>query len=224
MTDAADIAAQQRDFWNGPGSTMWVEEAERMDATLAPVLEALLEHAAPNHGERVLDIGCGSGASVLALAGRVGSAGQVIGLDISKPLIGLARRRIGEQDHIRLELGDAATYPFPAAGADLLFSRFGVMFFGDPLAAFANMRAGIALHGRACFACWQDISANPWFGLPQSRIVSFLPERPASARGIPGQFSFADRTWVAEILTGAGFALPKFAPFEPGFPGWATVL
>lgn len=88
------------------------------------------------------------------------------------------------------------------------------MSFGDPLAAFANMRSGIARHERACFTCWQDISANPWVGLPQSRIDLFLPERPASARGIPGLFSFADRTWVAEILTGAVFAVPDFAQFE----------
>lgn len=218
MIGSADTAAQQRDFWNGPGSTMWVEQADRMDATLAPVLDALLVYADVKRGERALDIGCGSGASVLELAGRTGPDGHVFGLDISKPLIDLARRRIDVQTNIRLELGDAATFPFPSAGADLLFSRFGVMFFSDPIAAFTNMRAAIASRGRACFACWQEIAANPWLNIPQSRIDAFLPQRPPSVKGIPGQFSFADKAWVAEVLTTAGFESPSFAPFEFKIP------
>jgi len=137
-----------------------------------------------------------------------------MGLDISEPLLSLARERIGCQPHIRLELGDAATYRFPSAETDLLFSRFGVMFFGDPKAAFANMRAAMSAQGRLCFACWQKISANPWVDIPQSRVESLLPERPSSVQGIPGQFSFADTGRVTDILTSASFGSPIFTPFE----------
>lgn len=223
MPDVGDIAVQQRDFWNGPGSIMWVEHAERMDSTLAPVLEVLLEHAAIAPGERILDIGCGSGASVSALAERTGPEGQVTGLDISKPLIDLARRRVADRPHIQFVLGDAATFPFAPASADLLFSRFGVMFFGDPLAAFGNMRAAIKPHGRVCLACWQDIAANPWVDVPQNRIDAFLPPRPPTGKGIPGQFSFADKSWVTEILTTAGFASPSFTPFTFEVPVGRTL-
>ncbi len=185
-----------------------------MDSTLAPVLAALLAHADVKPGERVLDIGCGTGASVMALGEGVGRDGQVVGLDISRPLLDLARKRIGCQPHIRLELGDAATYPFPPAEMDLLFSRFGVMFFGDPKAAFRNMRAAMSEQGRVCFACWQESSANPWVDIPQSRIESFLPERSLWAQGIVGPFSFANTGRVTDILTSTGFRSPAFTPFE----------
>lgn len=186
MTQADEIAAQQREFWNGSGSKMWVEQAQGTDAALAPVLDALLVHADAKRGERVLDIGCGAGASVLALGERAGHDGQVVGLDISGPLLDLARERIGCQPHIRLELGDAATYRFPSAETDLLFSRFGVMFFGDPKAAFANMRAAMSAQGRLCFACWQKISANPWVDIPQSRVESSCRSAPRRRKEYPG--------------------------------------
>jgi SAM-dependent methyltransferase len=223
MTDNADANAQQLAFWNGPGSEMWVVRQKQMDAALAPVLVALMAHAAPAAGERVLDIGCGTGESVLALADAVGPAGHVTGLDISAPMLDLARTRAADRANVTLILGDAAAHSFAPAQADLLFSRFGVMFFGDPVAAFANMHAGLRQGGRVAFACWQKAAANPWVRVPQQAVAPLLPPMPPADPGLPGQFAFGDAARVAAILTASGFAAPEFTPFEFPMPVGRTL-
>lgn len=212
MTEPDDPHAQQLAYWNGPGSQMWVTRQRQMDASLAPVSQALFGLAAPQPGERVLDIGCGTGDTVLALAGLVTASGHVTGLDVSAPMLDLARTRCAGRANIQLVLGDAATHRFPPGAADLLVSRFGVMFFGDPEGAFANMRRGLRPGGRLCFACWQPPAANPWVAVPQRAVAALLPPAPPAEPGLPGQFAFGDANRVADILVAAGFAGPAFTP------------
>lgn len=212
MPQTGDTHAQQLAYWNGPGSEMWVTRQRQMDASLAPVSQALFAHAAPAPAERVLDIGCGTGDTVLALAGLVGLEGHVTGLDVSAPMLGLARTRCEGRANIALILGDAAAHDFPPGAADLLISRFGVMFFGDPPAAFANMRRGLRAGGRVAFACWQPPAANPWVAIPQRAVMPLVPPAPPADPGLPGQFAFGDANHVADILTAAGFEAPHFTP------------
>lgn len=218
MTDAATVQAQQAAYWNGQGAEMWVVRQAQMDASLAPVSDATLTEAAAAPGETVLDIGCGTGGTVLALADAVGEAGHVVGLDISEPMLGLARSRAEGRGNVTLILGDAAGYSFAPASADLLFSRFGVMFFGDPVAAFANMRAALRPQGRVAFACWQEAAANPWVSIPTRTLAPFVGPQPPHDPGLPGQFAFGDANRVADILTAAGFAVPHFIPFTFPMP------
>lgn len=218
MTQPDDSHAQQLAYWNGAGSEMWVARQRQMDASLAPVSQALFAQAAPQAGERVLDIGCGTGDTTLALAAMVGPSGHVTGLDVSAPMLGLARSRTEGQANITLVLGDAAAHDFTGARADLLISRFGVMFFGDPVSAFATMRRGLRPGGRVVFACWQPPAANPWVAIPQRAVAKLLPPAPPADPGLPGQFAFGDANRVSDILTGAGFTPPAFTPVTVPMP------
>jgi ubiquinone/menaquinone biosynthesis C-methylase UbiE len=147
MSDAVALHEDQLAYWNGPGGAQWMAQQTHTDAVLAPVAEAVVALAAPAAGERVLDIGCGCGASTLLLAAR---AGHVTGLDVSAPMLDVARQR-GAGLGIDWVLADAATYAAPLP-FDLLASRFGVMFFGDPTAAFANLRRAARPGARLVFA------------------------------------------------------------------------
>ena len=133
-------------------------------------------------------------------------------------MLGVARTRAEAHANVTLILGDAAAHPFPEGQADLLFSRFGVMFFGDPVAAFANLRTGLRPGGRLAFACWQPPAANPWVQVPQRAIAGLLPPAPPADPGLPGQFAFGDANRVAQILTDAGFSPPGFTPVTFAMP------
>jgi SAM-dependent methyltransferase len=209
--------AQQAAYWNGPGAEMWVTRQARMDASLAPVTRALLAHAAARPGERVLDVGCGTGETVLALAEAVGPGGHVTGIDISEPMLGLARTRCAGRPTIDLHLADASVWR-PAVPVDLLASRFGVMFFGDPVAAFRNLRAGLAPGGRVAFACWRVPAENDWVRIPRQALAPHLPPAQPSDPGLPGQFAFGDAGRVADILTQAGFTAPTFTKLDFPMP------
>lgn len=193
---------EQIEYWNGEAGATWVRAQARLDALLAPISDALLERAEIDAGDRVLDVGCGCGATSLALAER---AREVHGVDISEPMIEHARRRAPEHGGLRFSVADAAEHAFDAA-YDLLFSRFGVMFFADPQAAFANLRTGLAPGGRVAFVCWQAPRANPWMAVAGAAVQPFLPEpaAPPDPRA-PGPFAFADPDHVRTILEGAGF-------------------
>lgn len=218
MTNPVDVAAEQRAHWNGPGAEMWVQRQAQMDASLAPVSRATIALAAPRTGEHVLDIGCGTGDSCLALADLVGPGGHVTGLDISAPMLGLARTRAEGRANISLRLEDAAAASLPAESFDLLFSRFGVMFFGDPVAAFTNMHRAMKPDGRLAFACWRPPANNPWVRIPLQAARPFLELDGPAPPGLPGQFSFGDANHVATILESAGFAAPSFSVFNLPMP------
>jgi SAM-dependent methyltransferase len=211
-SDPAALHAEQVAYWDGPGAVHWVGEQERMDAMLAPVAEALLAHAAVPAGAVVLDIGCGCGATSVALAECVGPTGRVIAADVSAPMLARARERMASFANVDCVLADAATHGFPPGEADLLMSRFGVMFFGDPAAAFANLRRAMKPGGRAVFTCWQRIDANPWAQIPLHAAYQHVPRLPKPGPEDPGPFSFADPDRVRRILTSAGFAAPTLTP------------
>src|ERR1700730_3278864 len=135
-----DRNADQIAFWNGPGGQHWTHRQEVQDALLGPISAVLMDRAAAVSGERVIDIGCGCGATSIELAKRVGPTGHVLGIDVSAPMLARARERAPQDAPVEFIQADATVHPFEAARADLLFSRFGVMFFAEPALSFANLR------------------------------------------------------------------------------------
>ncbi|HEY7386887.1 MAG TPA: class I SAM-dependent methyltransferase, partial [Bryobacteraceae bacterium] len=200
--------------WNGSDGECWSREQERLDRVLAPILEPLLEFAAPAPGSAVMDIGCGCGATTLELARRVGPEGRVTAIDISGPMLARAKERLSGCANTTFRLGDAAVVPLADLHADLAVSRFGVMFFGDPVAAFANLRTGLAPGGRLRFVCWRAIQENPWLQIPLHAVYEHVPRLPKPGPEEPGPFSFADSERVTRILTTAGFSAPSFTPLD----------
>src|SRR6185437_3679055 len=225
MKTKEELAAEQATYWNGTGGQMWLGAYDRIQRGIQGFGEVTLDAANARPGERVLEIGCGTGGTTAALARAVGAGGHVLGVDISETLIEAARAQ--GLANARFEVGDATTFPFEAQSFDLVFSRFGVMFFGDPVAAFTNMRRALKPGGRLVFICWRTPAENPWAGVPMRAAMPFLPPMERPGPEDPGQYSFGDRTRVERILTEAGFASPSFRPLDrivPLGPDIPTVL
>ena len=199
--------ADQIVYWNSAAGQRWADLQGRIDAVFAPLTAAALDFAAPRQGAAVVDVGCGAGATILELAGHVGSSGRIVGIDVSEPMLAVAAGRVASQGiaHASVLLADAATHPFERGTFDLAFSRFGVMFFADPVAAFTNIRTALVAGGRLAFACWQPLAANPWFTVPVGALKPLLPPAPPADPWAPGPFAFADPDRVRGILTAAGF-------------------
>ncbi len=203
---------EQIDYWNGEAGTTWVEAQERLDGLLAPISERLLERAAVTKEDRVIDIGCGCGHTSIELASQ---GTEVWGIDISSPMLAHARKRAGNAQRLTFSQLDAASADF-APEHTLLFSRFGVMFFADPVAAFSNLHGALADDGRLCFACWQTPRENPWMAVAGRAVQPFLPvpEVEPDPRA-PGPFAFADQDYVRDILTQAGFSSIEVQSIRP---------
>src|ERR1700759_2440953 len=152
--------ADQIAYWNGPGGQRWASRQQAQDILLAPIAEILIDRARPQPGERIIDVGCGSGATSIAFARKVGPSGHVLGVDVSGPMLGQARRSAPRDAPVEFALADAPTYPFVQEGADLLAWRFGVMFFPDRGISFANMRRAVRAWGRLPFACGREPREN----------------------------------------------------------------
>ena len=216
----ADIDRRNNDqamAWNGSMGQRWVERQATMDALVAPVSAELFRAVNLAPDSRVLDIGCGSGSTTFELARRVGAGGRVTGLDISAPLLALARQRAPARAPVEFVEGDATVHLFEPEVADLLFSRFGVMFFADPARSFGNMRKGLRPGARIAFACWREVKRNPWVFVPLQAAQEALPEPPAAATAdpeAPGPYSFASEQRVQRILREAGFAEIALQPVE----------
>jgi len=214
----AEQNASQVADWNGQSGERWVANQARLDAMLEVFGQAAIEAAAPATGERVLDVGCGAGASSLALAARVGAGGQVLGVDISEALIARARALAPPDAPVLFRVADASSAGLPEGAFDLLFSRFGVMFFDDPTAAFAHMRRALRPGGRVGFVCWRGAAENGWVRLPMGAIKGIVPAAAPPDPEAPGPFSFGDRGRVARILAAAGFTDIAVAPFDASIP------
>lgn len=197
--------ADQVAYWNGPVGERWRARQADQDVLLAPIADLLLQRAAPSAGEVVLDIGCGCGFTTIELARRIAPGGRAIGVDISAPMLQRARERAPVDLPIEFIMADATAYPFDPSAADLLFSRFGVMFFAEPRKSFTNMRRALRRGARLAFACWRDPQSNPWLMLPLEEACRHVPRPPASGPEEPGPFAFADERRVRGILEGVGF-------------------
>lgn len=209
-TNAAQIA-----YWDQSAGPRWTGSQPEMDRVLAPLGRLALEAAAPAPGERVLDVGCGCGDSILALSELVGSTGHVVGVDVSGPMLARANERADAAgaDNVSLFLADAQTHTVDHR-VDLVYSRFGVMFFADPAAAFANLRGALRPGGRLAFVCWQSLERNPWMAWPLAVVERHLGPATQAGLGEPGPFAFADADHVRSILGQAGFVDIQVAPVE----------
>jgi SAM-dependent methyltransferase len=218
MTDAQipSPADAQAAYWNSPAARAWAEQHERQDRALASLATVALDLAAPHPGEHVLDIGCGSGTTVLALAARVGPRGYVLGADIAEHSVARARERIAAAGlrHAEVIGADVATHSFVSGNFDLAFSRLGVMFFTDPTAAFANVHRAMKPTGRVALAVFRPASENPWPGAPVAAVRHLLPPMPPPAPDEPGMFSWGDPARVKRILEGAGFREVSLTPMN----------
>jgi SAM-dependent methyltransferase len=196
--------AAQAEYWNGPVGRRWRDHQERQDQVLLPVLERLVAAADARRGERVIDIGCGAGATAIDFALKVAPDGEVLAIDVSAPLIERARERAGDLP-VRFVLADPAAHPPTPNWADLIVSRFGVMFFADPTLAFRNLRRGLRSGGRTAFASWREAKLNPWVVVPLRAVANHAPPLPELGPEDPGPFAFADPARVRRILSDAGF-------------------
>lgn len=200
--------AEQIQHWNEIAGPKWVALQSLIDDQIGPLGELAMDRAAMGPGERVLDVGCGCGDTTLAIARRVGTEGNVTGVDISGVMLERARQVACEAGvvHARFEQADAQTHCFDSDSFDVVFSRFGVMFFAQPEEAFANFRRGMRARGRLAFVCWQALPENPWMFVPLMAALPLLPPIPLPAPDAPGPFALADRERVRGILERAGFA------------------
>lgn len=208
MTEAVVANTEMQRYWNEVAGPRWVQRAEIQEARNIEVAQILLREAKAQPGERVLDIGCGPGATALPLAAAVGPSGHVTGVDIAEPMLGLLRQRVAERGITNLTplLADAQTHAFPPASFDLLTSRFGVMFFADHLAAFTNLGKALRPGGRLCMAVWAGIEDNVHWQIPFEIAVRHVgPPKPQSPNA-PGPMAMRDPDYVRRVLGGAGFA------------------
>ncbi|MGE0825392.1 MAG: class I SAM-dependent methyltransferase [Candidatus Binatia bacterium] len=218
---------EQIRYWNEQGGPRWVVLQEKLDAQIGPLGLVALQRANIKPGEQVLDVGCGCGQTSLDLAGRVSPNGAVLGIDISQPMLNRARERQQELSVTNLEFlnADAQTYQFARERFDLVFSRFGIMFFENPTAAFQNLRTALRPQGRLCFLCWQALDKNDWARVPLNAALQHVSPPAPAAPGTPGPFAFADPERVQQILQTAGFTAVQCESYQAELSmGGATTL
>jgi len=213
MTDSSN--AQMARYWTDIGGPHWVAEQRQFDQMLAAFDAESRRVLAAQPGEHVLDVGCGTGTSTIAIAGAVGPTGSVVGCDISATMIDAARARAADYPQISLAIADAQTDDLLQAHLfDAVYSRFGVMFFVDPVAAFANISSAVRSGGRLAFVCWQGEASNEWIALPARIMRSHATNLEVPPPDAPGPFAFQDSARIVQILHDAGWTDPVVAPFS----------
>jgi SAM-dependent methyltransferase len=203
VTDIANTECFEA--WNGDSGRRWADEADRRDRVLAPVADALLRAANLRLGDDVLDIGCGCGSTTLDAARAVGPDGSVCGIDLSAPMLDVARRRRDDARMANVEFlqRDAQTHRL-APAFDVAISRFGTMFFADPVAAFVNIGNALRSRGRLCLATWQPLAVNDWLTIPGAALLRYgtIPEGVTAG---PGMFGQSDADAITTTLVAADF-------------------
>jgi SAM-dependent methyltransferase len=225
MSETPSANAAQIDYWNAVAGPTWAAFQEQLDRQIEPLGLEAMAALAPAPGERILDIGCGCGQTSAALATRVGASGAVVGVDISEPMLEVARQRplpAGAATP-RFRRADAQVEALDEGGGyDAAYSRFGVMFFEDPAAAFANIRRALKPGGRLAFVCWRPFALNPWMNIPAAAAAPHLPAMAPPDPLAPGPFAFADDARVRGILTAAGFGEIGIEPLDTRIGGWGV--
>jgi len=217
MNDLTNI--DMSDFWNGSGGENWMRFHEQLEKSLNPFGMKAISTAMIKSGERVLDVGCGWGDTSFNILQSVGIQGQVHGIDISNLILQHAGNRVDASGHknISFECVDAESHSFDSMVFDIIYSRFGVMFFSNPVEAFKNIRKTLKPDGRLVFVCWQSIQANQWVNLPLEIAKNHVFIPPPTNPDAPGGFSFGDDSRVKRILDEAGFVNTKIQPFSTKF-------
>lgn len=205
----------QATLWNGTSGCAWVDEQALIDGVLVPFQDLLVDAVRSSGARRVLDVGCGTGSTTVAVARPLGEGGSCTGIDISEPMIAAARAR-AEREGVAASfvVADAQEQAFPPASFDMLVSRFGVMFFADPVQAFANLRRAVTDDAGLCFIAWRGAAENPFMTEAERAAAPLLPNLPARVPGAPGQFAFADAERVARILRESGWTEIDIQPID----------
>ena len=207
--------AEQSKLWNGTAGAAWVEGQELLDGMFEPFARLLVQEAQGVAARQVLDVGCGAGATTLAIARTLAPGGECTGIDISEPLVTVARTRAAREGLAAEFLcADAQTAPLPAGHFDLLVSRFGVMFFDDPVRAFANLRQAAAPGARLRFIAFRGAAENSFMTAAERAAAPFAPDLPPRKPGAPGQFALADRALAEALLRDSGWAEAQLRPLD----------
>jgi SAM-dependent methyltransferase len=208
MSELTIANQEQREFWSDIKGDLWVTLQPRIDTMLATFGDKALDTLNPQSGERILEIGCGTGTTTLALGGRVGTSGEILAADLSRPMLNKAieRANVSAEHPITFVEADAQVHSFPTATFDAVYSRFGVMFFDDPIAAFRNIRKAVRPGGRMAYVCWADRKANPWIRIPAGAAKTCLDLPAPPPDDAPGQFSMENEGRVQQILHDAGWS------------------
>jgi SAM-dependent methyltransferase len=212
------VNVEQAEVWDGPEGEYWVAHQARFDASIQPHHGRLMAAADIAPGEQVLDVGCGNGLTSRDAARAAGPGGGVVAVDLSGPMLAKAEQLAKDEGlaNIRFEQGDAQVHRFDAGAFDLAMSRFGVMFFADPVAAFANIASALRPGGRLAMLVWQSAAGNEWMGSMRAALA-LGRNLPAPPPGAPGPFALADTDFTGRILTEAGFTDVAFAGSEQPF-------
>jgi SAM-dependent methyltransferase len=215
MESRQQTATDQTTLWNTTSGCAWVDSQQLLDRLLQPFEDALMDAIRGGSGSRLLDVGCGTGSTTLAAARLLGEKGRCTGIDISEPMLALARTR-AESEHTSAEFicADAQTYGFDANSFDTIISRFGVMFFDDSTAAFANLRRASTKGARLCFIAWRGGADNPFMTTAERAAAPLLPNIPPRKPDGPGQFAFADPERVRGILEQSGWTEIQLQPLD----------
>jgi SAM-dependent methyltransferase len=206
----------QFEHWNAAAGESWAALSDRLDRMVGPIGDAAMDTLALVGGEHVVDIGCGCGQTTLELARRIGEWGDVVGVDVSGPMLNVANARAERAGlaNVRFLHSDAQTHPFEASAANAVFSRFGVMFFSEPVEAFANIRKALSSNGRLAFVCWRAMRENPVMIVPMQAALPYQSEAPAADLFAPGPFAFAERDHLFNLLSKAGFNRIEITPHD----------
>ena len=209
----------QKEMWNGRAGESWVRHNSLLEQLLAEPGRECMNLLPLTPAMQILDVGCGCGNQTLELAARLDASSTVIGVDISEPMLGLARELKAANDNalsaeVQFALGDASEPLFDEASFDAIYSRFGVMFFEEPVAAFSALRNSLKPGGKLGFVCWRKPKLNPFFNAPMEAALTVLPAPAPSAPGAPGPFGLADDNVIQTTLRLAGFKDVSVAPLN----------